>query len=401
MRILFVTKLFPHSHGISGSLIIYNRIRFLKECGHKISLISFIRHSDEPYISEIKPLLSEMELLPDPQMEQPLKRISHRLFSTVPALFCDVNSISMSRQIGDMVEKYHYHVVIAEFSAMGQYLYQNPWLPAVRRIISCHECCTTAYLKAIHFHGWTFQGLMKRIMFNHVKRYEFNMYRNVDHILVLTSEERYGLLKHSPDLRISVVPHGVDINYYSPAESLPREESIVFVGYYPNESNRDAVLWFVRTVWPKLKRRHPGLKFYVVGRHPTPAIQDLGRRDSQIIVTGEVEDIRVYLNKARVFICPIRMGSGFRAKLLEAMSAGVPVVSTSLGAEGIPSWSGETMLLADTPRQIFKSVSILLSDRYMRESIAGKARELIVNRFSKDRGCTVLDKVIHDVVNYD
>ena len=401
MKILFVSRLFPHSHGISGSLIIYNRIRFLVECGHKVGLISFVRPTDKQYVSEIKPLLQEMELLPAPQTTQPLKRVLYPIFSSVPAPFHVMRSSTMRRKVGEMIEKSHYHVAIAEFSAMGQYLYRNPCLPAVRRIVSCHECCTTAYLKAIYFHGWTPRGLAKRIIFNYVKRYEFSMYNNMDHILVLTPQERYALLKYAPNLRISVVPHGVDVTYYLPAPSEATEENILFVGYYPNEANRDAVIWFVRTVWPRLKKQYPNLKFYVVGRGPTPAIWELGRRDSRIIVTGEVDDIRPYLAKARVFICPVRMGSGFRAKLLEAMASGIPVVSTSLGAEGIPAWGGDTLFLADTPRQMLKCISLLLSDKCLRQSMAKNARELVKNRFSRKHGITVLENIIHDVVNYE
>ncbi len=401
MKILFISRLFPHSQGISGSLIINNRIRFLAERGHQVGLLSFIAEEDKPHISEIKPYVSEMELFPAPEITTPLRRAANCLLSASPFPFCDGRVPGMRRKAGEMIERSRYNVAIAEFSAMGQYLYRNPWLPAVRRIISCHECWTTGYLKSIRFHGWSPRGMIRRFTFDQVRRYEFNMYMNMDHILVLTPEERYRLLKHSPNLRISVVPHGVDTAYFSPPETDNSEESIVFVGYYPNESNRDAVLWFVRNVWPKLKKKHPGVKFYVVGRGPVPAINDLSRRDPAIIVTGGVEDIRPYLAKARAFICPIRMGSGFRAKLLEAMAAGVPVVSTSLAAEGISSWGGDTMFMADTPRQMLRAISLLLTDEKLRQSMAANAREMIESRFSKEIGKTVLDNVIHDVVTRD
>jgi len=289
-------------------------------------------------------------------------------------------------------------VVIAEFSAMGQYLYRNPYLPAVRRIISCHECCTKAFASAIRFHRWSPAGLMKQIGFNQVQQYEFAMYHNADHILVLTPQERYVLLKYAPNLRVTVVPHSVDTDYYSAAPMVAREESLIFVGYYSNESNRDAVHWFVRTVWPQLKKDRPQLKFYIVGRGNTPAIRNLARRDPQIVVTGEVRDIRPFLARARVFICPVRIGSGFRAKILEAMASGVPVVSTSLGAEGIPSGGGQTLLLADTPGQMLKSIRLLLMDEGLCAAMAVKARELVVNRFASENGMAALNRVINDVV---
>ncbi|MDP4031615.1 MAG: glycosyltransferase, partial [Pseudorhodobacter sp.] len=117
-----------------------------------------------------------------------------------------------------------------------------------------------------------------------------------------------------------------------------------------------------------------------------------------IVVTGEVQDIRPFLAKARVFICPIRIGSGFRAKILEAMASGVPVVSTSLGAEGIPSGGGETLLLADTPGQMLQCIRLLLVDADLCATMAGKARELVVNRFARKNGIAALNRVVSDVV---
>ena len=300
-----------------------------------------------------------------------------------------------------MVERTHVQVVIAEFSAMGQYLYRNPYLPAVRRIISCHECCTKAFVTAIRFNRWSPGGLMKRIGINQVRQYEFAMYHNADHVLVLTPQERYVLLSYAPNLRVTVAPHYVDANYFSTAPEVEREERLIFVGYYFNESNRDAVHWFVRTVWPQLKRNRPQLKFYIVGRGDTPAIRDLAWHDPQIVVTGEVQDIRPFLARARVFICPIRIGSGFRAKILEAMASGVPVVSTSLGAEGIPSGGGPAgagLLLADTPGQMLKCIRLLLSDEGLCAAMAAEARELVVNRFASENGMAALNRVVSDVV---
>ena len=401
MKILFISPLLPHSHGISGSLIIFRRIRFLVECGHEVGLISFFQDSDKEYISEIKPLLIDMELLPVPQIQHSKWQLANSFFSRVPPPFSYVRNITMFKRAGEMIERSHYHIAIAEFSAMGQYLYRNPWLPAVRRIVSCHECCATACAQAIRYYGWGFRGLIRRLMLNRIKRYEFPMYRNMDHIIVLTPQQRYELLKFAPNLRISVVPHGIDIDYYSKRNQDSYEKNILFIGYYPNESNRNAVLWFARTVWQELKKKYSDVKFYVVGRGVTQDIKHLARVDSRIIVTGEVPDIRPYLKKAMVFICPVRTGTGFRAKLLAAMASGVPIVSTALGAEGIPTSGGDTLFLADTPSQMLKSISLLLSDSELRKRIASNARKLVESRFKKLQGLNVLENLLYNVINYD
>lgn len=402
MKILILSKLLPSVRGISGSLIIYNRVRYLAEQGHELGLLSFVERTDPAQVDALRPLFREIELVPAPIIENPLKRFFWQWLCAVPYPFCEMRSWTMARQVGVMVGRSSYNVVLAEFSAMGQFLYRNPYLPAVRRVLSCHECCSTAYAKSIQAGGWTWSNMVKRLTFNQVRQYEVGMYRNMDHVLVLTPQERYGLLQYAPNLRISVVPPEVDTEYYTPTPPAAREDSIGFIGYFSNESNRDAVHWFVRTVWPSLLRAHPQLRFYVIGRGTTPDIRNLGRRDARIIVTGEVADIRPHLAKLRVFICPVRMGSGFRVKILEAMAAGVPVVSTALGAEGLPPWSGETLLLANTPNQLSRCIRLLLADAGLRQKLADNARELVVTRFSRRYGMPILEKVLHEVVaGYD
>ena len=155
---------------------------------------------------------------------------------------------------------------------------------------------------------------------------------------------------------------------------------------------------FAETVFvPALKARRPGLKFYVVGPGPDAEMYDLARKDPSIIVTGEVDDLRPYFQKAKVFVCPVRLGSGLRVKILEAMAAGVPVVSTMLGAEGMPLHTGDNCLLADRPEIFAQNIELLLSDEDLRKSIAKQARTLVLDRFEWDRGITALEDVMAEV----
>ena len=402
MRILFLTRLLPQPFGIAGSIIIYNRIRYLIEKGHEVGVLTFIAPDEKPFLADVRLPLMDLVALPAPPAVPPVRQILDFLLSVVPPPFKAWQSRPMALKLGEMIERCHYDVVVAEYTAMGQYVYRNPYLPAVRRVVSCHECCTTAFIKAIRLNPWSLHGLARWALLDRVRRYEFDMYRNMDHVIVLTPQERFGLLKFAPNLRISVVPHGVDLAYYASVPVLPRDDAILFVGFFSNESNRDAVHWFVKTVWPTLKRDYPSLKFYLVGRGVTADIRDLGRRDSRIIVTGQVEDIRPYFAKAKVFVCPIRMGSGFRAKVVEAMASGVPVVATSLAVEGIPAWGGETLLLGDTPRQLIDRIRLLLTDATLGKMIAQNAREMVVSRFDRESGMTSLDTMLDGVMaGYD
>jgi len=399
MKILFISSQLPHAGSISGHQIVYQRIKRLSERGHEIGLAALADDHAEKHIPEIRTWVKELELQPWPKKPIFPVRLFRYFFSPVPSRFRPSYSPALARSVGDMVERTHYDVVVAEYGLMGQYLTRNPFLPAVRKVISIHHCHTLTVQQALDTLGFSPRALEMRVGLRKLRRYEFNTYRAADQVLVLTPEERYGVLSHASDLRVTVIPSGVDTDFYQPGEEAEKEDALVFTGYYSDDPNRDAVLWFVNTVWPRLKKIRPNLVFYVIGPDPPHAIRELARKDPNIIVPGWVKDIRPYLRKARVFVCPTRLGSGMRGKVLQAMACGLPVVSTSLGAEGIPFQVGNNGFLADKPRIMAQYIDLLLGDQALRESIAKRARDLVVDRFSWDRGIQALENILKEVVS--
>ena len=230
-----------------------------------------------------------------------------------------------------MVHHSGYDLVVAEFSAMGQYLSRNPYLPAVRKIVSCHFSGATFSPDFAYNLNAPKSGPRLRLGLNRLLSYEINTYHDVDRVLVLTAHDRYSLLNADPTLRVNVIPVGVDAVYFRPStEPPPEEQAIIYTGQYEVYSNLDAVKWFVATCWPILKSRRPGLKFYVIGPGSQTALRELARKDQSIIVTGGVDDIRPFLRLASLFVCPVRLGSGLRFKLLEAMASGSAVCQISV-----------------------------------------------------------------------
>jgi glycosyltransferase involved in cell wall biosynthesis len=397
MRILFITTRLPHARVASGHVIVYERIRRLAQRGHEIGLAVFDDPSSADHAEEVRPLLREMEIVPRPAPHSHLRGALDIAFSSVPPYFYNFRSEEMMVRVGEMMERTGYHIAMAEFSAMGQYLFRNRRLSAVRKIISCHYSIATSYRKVADLMQYSARGIRSRLSLRGLLRYEVDMYRSVDKVLALTAQERFALQRYDPHLRVAVIPCGVDTKYFQPAKDGV-EDCILFTGHFEAEPNRDAVMWFAHRVWPELKRKWPSLQFYVVGPGASPEIRDLMRRDKAIIVTGEVEDLRPFMRKAKVFICPVRLGSGLRVKILEAMAAGVPVVSTSLGAEGIPLHTGDNGVLADTPQMMAESILLLLQDDTLRGSIARQARSLVEDRFAWDRGIDMLEDVFAEVV---
>jgi len=284
---------------------------------------------------------------------------------------------------------------------MGQYLYQNPDInPRTKRVISCHECYTIARKKMLDLYSiFSIKGFRALLELYRLERYEFAMYREVNKVITLTPEEQEGLLRYAPDLDIDVVPHGVDTEKFVPVSPKEQEMSVAFLGNYPHDPNRDAVMYFIKDIWSYLKGALPGIKFYVIGRDPTPDILVAGKKDQNIVVTGTVEDVREYLRKAKVFVAPIRLGKGFRGKILEAMAMAIPVVTTSLGAEGIPVEDMNNIVIANDPETFADRVVELFKDDKLYKRISRNSRFLVEKKFSWEKGVDILEQVLERTIS--
>jgi glycosyltransferase involved in cell wall biosynthesis len=201
--------------------------------------------------------------------------------------------------------------------------------------------------------------------------------------VVCSDRERDRLLEIAPEARIAVVPNGVDTAYFENTATLAAPPTrIVFVGLMNYHANVEAAVSFARDVWPRLCSRLPGVTLTIVGASPAPAVLAL-RGGPGIEVTGTVPDVRPYYREALAAIVPLRTGGGTRLKILEAMAAGVPVVSTPLGAEGLDVTPGENIILADPddPDSWAREMASLAESQPIRRQLTESARQLIRARY--------------------
>ncbi len=398
MKILIACKEFPHSKVIGGPIIIYNRLKYLAK-NHLVSLTAFCHPGDKIHIPSVQPFCHDLKLVPLPPRRSIIKTTVDFFTSPVPHYFLRVHgSKEMAHTIAEMVKKDNYDFVIAEYSVMGQFLHNNAELPSTRRIMSVHECYYLARLKSFRHHKLGLNKLKEAINLKGLKKYEFDMYRKADKVLTLTPQGKGELLAISPDLDIAVVPHGVDVETFAFSPQAEEEGSLVFLGNYLHYPNVDAVLYFHAEIWPLLKKVLPELKFYVVGQSPPPEITRLAA-DKSIVITGTVDDVTPYLRRGKIFICPVRLGGGFRGKILEAMALGRPVVSTRLGAEGIPASDGENIILADKPDDFVKGITNLIGNAELYQRIQNNARKLMEDHYAWDKGVARLEGIMEDMMS--
>jgi glycosyltransferase involved in cell wall biosynthesis len=197
----------------------------------------------------------------------------------------------------------------------------------------------------------------------------------------VTSEREAGILEdHAPGTPVAVVPNGVDLELFRASPAATEPFTAVFNGVLDYRPNLDAALYLVDEIWPLVRRRCPLAQLLLVGRGSAADRRRLEREG--VAVTGEVPDVRPYLERATVVLVPIRMGGGTRLKVVEGLAMGKAMVSTSLGCEGIAVRDGEHLLVADTPGDFAAAVVSLLEDPATARALGLAGRALMEESYS-------------------
>ena len=212
-----------------------------------------------------------------------------------------------------------------------------------------------------------------------MKEFEQRALNEFDGHMVVSEQDAERLRRINSRACIFVIENGVDVSYYA-SEPSSGKKRIVFVGSMDYHANIDGAINFARNVWPNVRKQKPELIFTIVGRDPSPDVRALSSIDG-VEVTGSVDDVRPFYREAIAAVVPLNVGGGSRLKILEAMAAGVPVVSTKLGAEGLDLSDGENILLTDGPEEIDEAVIRIIDNRELAKRLITGADALIRERY--------------------
>lgn len=281
-------------------------------------------------------------------------------------------SVRIEHRIAALASAHEVDVVQLEFTELGQYARALEQVPVVLTEIDL-AFRTAHRQQSLRIRdrydgsvgtGDPGDGLR---LFDH----ELAVCRGVDQIHCMSADDGRTLASLLPDrgARIRIVPNGVDTDRYRPPTECPEAPRVLFFGSFPHLPNRDALDFFVREVWPRVLAQRPRATLTVAGAEPPPEVLALGGRDN-IVALGEVDDPAPLYRRHRLLVAPLRAGSGTRLKILEAFASGLPVVSTTIGVEGIDAVPGEHLLVADDPGALAEAVVRVLDD----DALAGRLR---------------------------
>jgi len=401
MNLLFLPKLLPRADIIGGPILIYHRIKNLSSMGYRITLIApAYTEADrkdkslEPFCEEVIRIDSVRERTRE-EVEALYKKLKRpRAFLTGDGAYDKGIEEALSRTLKER----HFDSIIAEYSMMGQYIEANyDLIPTdTMTVISVHECYTRAFeLRAKK--GEDISEDTIKELFN----YEFKMYDTVDKVLTLTGEDADILINYAPNLKnkIRVVPHGVDMAFYTPPKEKSWErntKNILYLGNFQHYPNVDAVKNFINYCWDRILQEVPDATFYAIGFNPPKELMDL-RRVNNIIVRegGDNDNVRRLYRNSDVFVAPIELGTGFRGKLLEAMACGLPVVATSRATFGMNPVNGKDMFVADDYDVFSEYVVRLLKDVELRKKI-GLNGLALARKFDHKHAAEKLERVLKE-----
>ncbi|MCE5324493.1 glycosyltransferase family 4 protein [bacterium] len=379
MKVLFVAAWFPYPADNGSRIRTYQLIKALSN-KHEVYLVSLLQDDSDPvnvkYLSDICNVVS---LHPSRWFKPGSFKSMLGYLSSRPRSMVDIYDPAVRSSVGRVLNEIKPDVVIASTLGVVEYVSRPLDIPC---ILDEHNC----EYAVLRRNAANIDGALKRLRYDagwkKFARWESGVCRSFDSVVMVSDGDCELMLEAAPDLRnLEVVPNGVDTDHYDPANRHSEQSTLIYNGAVTFRANLDAVRYFTSDIYPLLIQSMRDIKLRITGR--TTGIDLRGISDCPgIEFTGYVNDIRDVLASSALCVVPLRQGGGSRLKILEAMAAGVPVVSTSIGAEGIDGVDGRHLLLADTPQNFADCILRLLNDESMAAEMAADARKLVEERYS-------------------
>jgi sugar transferase (PEP-CTERM/EpsH1 system associated) len=378
MRILFLHSQVPYPLDTGAKI---RTFQLLKHLGrrHEITLACYGAASDAAVLGEVRQITTEVVLLPG-------RTKGH--VATALALARSMRS-GLPLGVNKYVHRAAHHMVLRKSQEIPFAVVHvdqphmsiiAPPLEYAPRVVHEHNIESQI---AKRFYENERNAWLKRFMFEQYRRmeqFEGDLWRQADHIVTVSDQDREQVLAFAPEKEITVVENGVDLDYFAYTPHPQPTPHLVYTGSMDWLPNEDAVLYFTENIFPPIRERYPEALFTIVGRRPSEKVRRLAQTPG-VRVAGTVEDVRPYYAQATALVVPLRIGGGSRLKILEAMSSGVPVISTTIGCEGLEVKEGEHLLIADDPRHFAQRTVELIHYEMLQKELSAKARTRVVQRY--------------------
>jgi len=394
MRILFLTQIVPFPPDAGPKVKTWHVLRSLAGQGHHVTLVSFVRPEEVSYISALKEICDAVHAVPIRRSRVADVGYMVRSYLTGRPFLIERDDLRpMQNMVDHLVREGDFNFIHADQLTMVQFAVRAASAFANKRpkvIFDAHNAVWSIVERMQENARWFLKPILG-IEASRVKRYEGELLKTVDHVLAVTDVDRAGLEKALEFARgtkdgrvapITVVPIAVDTQQLQPVHRKAGSKNIVTLGTLHYPPNADGIRWFFNEVFPSVRQRVPGATLTIIGKNPPNDFLELAARSPETIkVTGYVPDLVPYLEESALMVVPVRAGGGMRVRILEAFAYGMPVVTTTIGLEGIHATLGRDVLVADSAPDFADSVSNLLQNDSAQNELALNGRDLAENKY--------------------
>ncbi len=393
MKILYIIPSFQHPN-VRGPHRHYHFIRELSK-NHKITLLTLVRSEINPeamqemasYVERIYTFdttVNSNRMNGNPNQSAILKS---RKLKQLWKHYTGVQD--MKKVFRELVKNEDFDVVI--FHGKSVYPVIEDWndLPIV--VDFCDA--TSMRVQSKMRHATKAERPLLGLRYRQVRQVEQKMVQKTPYIAFITSRDREAVL--GADDKSVIIPNGMDLSYWTRRSNNPQQNTLIFTGVMSYKPNEDAAIYLIDEILPHLRESISNFEVYIVGRDPSAALLERMHGNSEVRITGFVEDMRDYLERAMVFVAPVRFASGMQNKIQEALAMEVPVVTTSIVAAGVRSEDGEIppLYIADGEKEFAESVITLLNDESERVRLATEGRKFVEKHYDWARSARQLEQM--------
>ena len=305
--------------------------------------------------------------------------LASNLLSPLPYVIRKYQSAPMREQIVQLAASRRFDCIVCDFLAPAGNVPDDLACPTV---LFQHNVEAMIWKRHYEVQPNPLKRAYLRGQWQKMKAFEGKSCRRFDTVVTVSGEDREMIRREYGAENVYDVPTGVDVEFFQRSGDVaPEANNLVFTGSMDWLPNEDAIRYFTEQIMPLIRQKISDVTLTVVGRNPYPALLDLSKRDGSIVVTGRVDDVRPFIEKAAAYVVPLRVGGGTRLKIFEAMAMEKAVVSTSIGAEGLPVRNDEELILADTPEAFAGSVVRLLQNREIARRLGQRAAARVRETF--------------------
>ena len=385
MKVLWVKAggLVPPDTG--GKIRSYNILRELAR-GHAITFFSFYAAHANDLHPQLKSVFDRVICIP---LKLPASRSLAEFFSYAGHFFrrnpygiTKYCTPLVKRALRQHLQEQNYDVIVCDFLAAAGAI---PWDHPGPKVLFTHNVEAVIWKRHYELANNSLWKIVCRREWRAMNAAERKYLARADHVLAVSAKDRDFFASFLGTDRVTLVPTGVDTEYFHPSPAEEAPDSLVFTGSMDWLPNEDAILYFLRDLMPKIRARVPRVSLCVVGRKPSRHLQNAAAADPGVAFTGWVEDVRPFMARAAVYIVPLRIGGGTRLKIFEAMAMAKPVVSTVIGAEGLPVSQDNNILLAQNAEGFADGVVSLLRDADRRRRLGQAGRKLVQENYGWPR----------------